>query len=80
MISMDALTATDRELSHMRHFSFPAAAHTGFRFQFYASGRNLCGIFDYFVDRDNNRKYRKNLEAKSIITQGNFHSKNLILG
>lgn len=80
MISMGALIAADRELSHMRHSSFPAAAHTRFRFQFHASARNLCGIFYYFVDRDNNRKYRKNLEAKSIIPQGNFHSKNLILG
>ena len=26
----------DRELSHMRHSSFPAAAHTRFQFQFYA--------------------------------------------
>ena len=36
MISMGALIAKDRELSHMRHSSFPAAAHTRFQLQFYA--------------------------------------------
>lgn len=61
MISMRALIAADKELSHMRHSSSSAAAHTRFQFQFYASARNLCRIFYYFVDRDNNRKYRETL-------------------